>query len=112
MSSLSNVCTSGSPRESDPAFDFIVAALSAMPPKSRHELLAFLDFWRELSKEDRAVFAKSIRPGLTEEAVALLSGVTTRQLHRYRRYREVKVRLADYLEPKRRRWYLPAEIEG
>jgi hypothetical protein len=87
---------------SDPAFALIVAILAELPRRERNELLAFLDFWRDLPREDRAVFAKSLRPGLSEEAVARLSGVCTRTLQRWERYQAVRPTLEDYRHARRR----------
>jgi hypothetical protein len=90
-----------SPAE-DPAFAVIVAILAELPRRDRNELLAFLDFWRELPREDRAIFARTLRPDLGEDAVARLSGVSPRTLLRWARYQEARPKLADFGRTRRR----------
>lgn len=90
------------PPPADPALSALIAALAGMAPPDRHEILAFLDFWRDLPGEDRAVFAKSVKPGLGDEAVARLCGVSRRTLYRWERYQWLKPRLADFQASRKR----------
>jgi len=85
----------------DPIFPLVIAALEAMPRQDRNAVLAFLDFWRDLPREDRALFAKSVRPDLSDEEVARLCGVTRRTVYRWPRYRDFKPRLASFKATKR-----------
>ena len=91
----------------DPAIEVITAALAELPRRDRNEILAFLDFWRELPREDRALFAQSVKPDLDDEQIARLAGVSVRTLYRWERFQNFKSRLEDYLESKRRQWYSP-----
>jgi AraC-like DNA-binding protein len=95
------------PPDDDQALDLITAALAGMPRQDRNEILCFLDFWRELTGEQRALFARSVRPDLTDEQVARLAGVSRRTLYRYQRYQGIKPRLADYRAAKRQSSYTP-----
>ena len=70
-------------------------ALAAMPRKDRHEILALLDFWRDLSRERRAMLAKIANPDLTDQQVSRLVGRTPRQLRRWKVYKRLKGKQAD-----------------
>jgi hypothetical protein len=48
----------------DQVFDLIASVLAEQPRRDRNEILAFLDFWRDLPREERALFAKSVKPDL------------------------------------------------
>jgi hypothetical protein len=89
------------------ALDLITAALAELPPQERNEIVAFLDFWRDLRREERALFAKSVKPDLADEQIARLAGVSVRTLYRLERFQNFKASLESYLETKRRQWYLP-----
>jgi hypothetical protein len=90
------------PPDDDLALSLITAALAELPRQDRNEILAFLDFWRELHREERALFAKSIKPDLTDEQIARLAGVNRRTVYRWGRYQGIKPRLADLRATKRR----------
>lgn len=85
----------------------LLGAVMALPGRDRNALLAFLDFWRELPGEERAIFARSVRPDLTDAEVARLAGVSRRTLYRWERYQAFKPRLEDYKATRRRRWSEP-----
>ena len=76
----------------------------ALPVILIGSFLSFLDFWRDLPREDRAIFAKSVKPDLTDEEVARLSGVNPRTLYRWARYQSFKPRLADFRAAEQLRW--------
>src|SRR5262245_47123580 len=82
----------------DPVLALIIAILRAMSRPDRNAILAFLAFWRELSWEDRAIFASTVKPDLTEDEVATLAAVSRRHLYRGERYQAHKQRLADFKE--------------
>jgi hypothetical protein len=103
---------SADPPGDDPTFAFIVSALAALRQRDRNEILAFIDFWRDLPREERAIFAKSVKPDLTDEEVARLCGVTPRTLYRWGRYQSFKPRLADFQAARRRRWDGPVDLEA
>jgi hypothetical protein len=73
-----------------------------MSRPDRNAILAFLAFWRELSWEDRAIFASTVKPDLTEDEVATLAAVSRRHLYRGERYQAHKLRLADFKEARPR----------
>jgi hypothetical protein len=91
----------------DPVLELIMAALAERPQQDRNELLAFLDFFRDLPSEERALFAKSVKPDLTDDQIARIAGRSRRQLYRYERYRGVKARIADLGAAKRRKRHKP-----
>lgn len=78
-----------------------VEALAELPTPERNALLSFLDFWRELPREERALFVKSVRPGMTDREVAALCGVSRRTVFRWGRYRDFKGRLTGFGRPHR-----------
>jgi hypothetical protein len=100
-------------RNSAPEHDqipaIITSALADMPQQDRNEILAFLDFWRDLPREERALFAKTVKPDLTDEQIARLAGVSRRTLYRWERYQGFKPRLADLRAAKRRSWNTPGD---
>lgn len=87
----------------------ITAILAGMPRPMVADILIFLEFWLKLPGRARAVLAACVQPGLTEEALARLAGLTVGTLKRNRLYQMVRVRLEDYLETKQRTFYLPPE---
>ncbi len=84
-----------------------ILALAAMPLAQRNARLLLLDFLNSLPKEDLALLAITVQPHLTDEEVADLCGVCLRTLYRWERYQNLKPRLEDYVEAKRRQWYMP-----
>jgi hypothetical protein len=56
----------------DPSFALIISALADLPHRDRNEIIVFMDFWREFTLQDRAIFAKSVKPDLTDDDVAHL----------------------------------------
>jgi FixJ family two-component response regulator len=88
----------------DRVLGLISAALAQLPRKDRHEIHAFLDFWRELAGEERALFAKSVKADLTDRQIARLVGVTVRTLYRWERFQSLKAQLEGCPQPKRRKW--------
>jgi hypothetical protein len=58
----------------DQVLGLITAALAELPSRDRNEIHAFLDFWRELPSQERALFASSVRPDLTDQQIARLAG--------------------------------------
>jgi hypothetical protein len=89
----------------DPVRALISAALAELPLPDCNEILAFLDFFRDLPREERALFVKSVKPDLTDEQVARIAGVSRRTLYRFGRYQRVKPRIADLRAAKR--WHTP-----
>ena len=88
-------------RSGDEILALVMAALEAMPRQDRNAVLAFLDFWRDLPRENRALFAKSVRPDLSDEEVARLCGVTRRTVYRWSKYQQFKPRLSRFKPTKR-----------
>jgi hypothetical protein len=101
-----------SPPGSNPILTLLATALADLPRRDRNALLSFLDFWRDLPGEERALFAKSVRPGLTDEEVARLCGVSRRTLYRWDRFRRFKTWLADFGGPTRRAGHSPDDAEA
>jgi len=96
------------PPDDDQAFlHLLTAALAELPRQDCFSLLAFLDFWRELPREERALFVKSVKPELTDEEVARLAGVSRRTLYRFGRYQGIKPRIEDLRAAKQRQWHTP-----
>jgi hypothetical protein len=95
------------PPDDDLVLSSALSALAAMPAAQRNVILSLLDFLNGLPKEELALLAKAVQPHLTDKEVADLCGVRGRTLYRWERYQDFKLRLEDYLESKRRRWYLP-----
>ena len=54
----------------DETSSVVIADLEAMSQQDRNAVLAFLDFWRDLPREDRALFARSLKPEVSDEEVA------------------------------------------
>jgi hypothetical protein len=96
-------------RDEPPNLPPVVVLLDALPPSRRNAILLLLDFLHSLPKEDLAIIAKTVQPHLTDEEVADLCGVTTRTLYNWDRFQSWKPRVADYLETKRQRWYMPPQ---
>lgn len=97
-----------SPRpEEIPFLSHAVLALAAMPPPMRNARLLLIDAIHSLPKEELAIIAKAVQRHLTDEEIADLVGVTIRTVQRWGRYQSFKETLADYLESKRRQYYLP-----
>jgi DNA-binding XRE family transcriptional regulator len=94
LTTTESVASSGLSSEDDRVLSLIVDILMGWPSRDRNALLAFLDFWRELAAEERAIFAKAVKPDLTEEEVACLAGVSRRTIYRWERYQGFKPRLA------------------
>jgi hypothetical protein len=82
--------------EDDPVLSLIVGIVTEWPVRDRNGFLAFFDFWRDLPAEERAIFAKSVKPELTDDDVARLAGVSRRSLYRMERYQAFKPRLEDF----------------
>lgn len=78
-----------------------------MPAAQRNAGVLLVDFLINLPKEELALLAITVQPHLTDKEVAALCGVSTRQLYRWDRFQSLKPRLEDYLDSKRRQWYLP-----
>ena len=93
--------------EDSPFLADAVLALAAMPPPMRNARLLFIDAIHSLPNEELAIIAKAVQPHLTDQEVAALVGVTLRTVQRWERYQGFKTTLADYLESKRREFYLP-----
>lgn len=91
------------PTPGDVLLSLAVEALGGLPAPERNALLSFLDFWRELPREERALFVKSVRPEMTDREVAALCGVSRRTVFRWERYRAFKGRLSSYARPRRAR---------
>ena len=100
------------PSGDDPALSLIISVLASLLQRDRYEILSFLDFWRVLPREERAIFAKSVKPDLTDEEVARLCGVTPRTLYRWGRYQSFKPRLADFRAAKRQRRHCSADRDA
>ena len=66
-----------------------VTKRSPRPPDD-HEILAFLDFWRQLLPEERAKLVKASFPEWKEPHIAEVAGVSERTLYRMPGYRELK----------------------
>lgn len=90
----------------DPTLSLILAAFASVTPTERLELLAFLDFFRELSREDRALFVRATNPALTDERVARIAGVARRTLYRWPWYQRIKPTIDD-LRASKPRWSNP-----
>lgn len=84
-----------SPTE-DPAFQSIVAALSALSPAERNAVCGLLSLWLGTRRPLRACLGKILWPELDDATVALLAGVSERQLVRYEEYLSVKPTLNDF----------------
>jgi DNA-directed RNA polymerase specialized sigma24 family protein len=95
------------PLEEIPFLSHAVLALAAMPPPMRNARLLLLDALLSLPNEELAIIAKAVQRHLTDEEIAALVGVTIRTVQRWERYQSFKTTLADYLESKRRQYYLP-----
>ncbi len=93
--------------EECPLLSNAVLALAAMPPPMRNARLLFIDALLNLPNEELAIIAKAVQRHLTDEEIADLVGVTIRTVQRWGRYQSFKSTLADYLESKRRQYYLP-----
>lgn len=93
--------------EDSPFLSHAVLALAAMPPPMRNARLLFIDAIHNLPNEELAIIAKAVQRHLTDEEIAALVGVTVRTVQRWGRYQGFKTTLADYLESKRREYYLP-----
>lgn len=89
-----------------------VEALAELPTPERNALLSFLDFWRELPREERALFVKSVRPGMTDREVAALCGVSRRTVFRWDRYRAFKGRLEGCMRTRRARSAFAGAVDG
>lgn len=89
-----------------PFLSSAVLALAAMPPPMRNARLLLIDAIHSLPNEELAIIAKAVQPHLTDEEIADLVGVTIRTVQRWGRYQSFKITLADYLESKRRQYYL------
>ena len=104
-------------RDFDPAspddqlIQSIIIILAGLPRPVLADILAFLEFWLLLPRRARAVLAKCVQPNLTDEAAARLSRLRPRTLKGNQQYQAVKLRLADYLETKRRRDYVMPELD-
>jgi hypothetical protein len=48
--------------------------VAVLPQPDRNEIHAFLDFWRELPREERALFATSVKPDLSDKQIARITG--------------------------------------
>lgn len=86
----------GSTPPPDDGFAVIIEALAAMSAARRNAFLAFFAFWQDLPKERRAIFAKTLNPDLTDEAVARLVGISRRHLLRWDGYKRCKPTLDDF----------------
>jgi hypothetical protein len=53
----------------DQVADLITTALAELARPDGNELVAFLDFWRQQSSQERALFAKSVKPDQTGQQV-------------------------------------------
>jgi DNA-directed RNA polymerase specialized sigma24 family protein len=100
------------PPDHDHVRALISAALADLPRQDCNALLAFLDFFRDLPREQRALFVKSVKPDITDEEVARIAGVSRRTLYRWQRYQGVKPRLADLRAAKGRRWNTPDDDDA
>ena len=98
-------------REDDRVFTLAVDALRKLQRPQRNAVISLLLRWLELPPGRQAGLAIAVMPDLQPAEVAVLCGKSVRQLDRYEEYRALKSTLEDYLEPKRRRYSLPDEIE-
>lgn len=74
----------------------ILVAIAAMP---KREFLAFVrlfEEWQTWPRDRRAMLAKTLCPDLREKDIAVLAGISVRQLCRLEAYQAFKPRLADF----------------
>src|SRR4051794_7298702 len=95
-----------------PHDDFFVSppilALMAMPRARRNAVLAFLDALLQQPGEQLAIHASTVQPHLNPKELADLCGVCEYTVKwRWKRLRDYRPCLEDYLETKRRQSYLP-----
>ncbi len=95
--------------DEDHAFNVAVDALKKLPRAQRNAVVAFVLAWLKLRTAVRAVIAKFVQPHLSDNEVAVLCGVTLRTIQRSKQFQDFKPTLDDYLESKRRAYYMPEE---
>jgi hypothetical protein len=96
--------------DTDQSLGLFMTILAAMPAAQRNAILSLLDFLNGLPKEELALVAKAAQPHLTDQEVAMLCGVTVRQLYRYERYQAFKPSAAAYWRDHRETCYWPDEL--
>jgi IS30 family transposase len=67
-----------------------VIATASPPPPDDHEILAFLDFCRQLTRNERIAVVKSYRPKWTVREIADACGVSERTIIRSPSYRRLR----------------------
>jgi hypothetical protein len=75
---------------------------SNSPTPADHDLIAFLDFFRQLTLEERIALVKSFRPTWTVVQIACTCAVSERTILRSPSYR--RLRAIDLAKPAQSKW--------
>jgi RNA polymerase sigma-70 factor, ECF subfamily len=90
------------PCSNDPRFVTALKGVKDLPRPERNAVLSLLTRWIELLPDRRACYASAILPELTEEELAVLSGLSTGQLYASHEYQQFKRTLVEPREAKSR----------